>query len=169
MKVKVVRSPQRRKTVSARVIGELLEVRIPAQFSAKEEKKWLERMVKWGQAHKAKEELNGEGDLWRRAQELNRRYFNGKPELKSVEYVTNQNRRYGSCTPRNGTIRISQSVAGMPAWVRDYVLVHELAHLVEANHSKAFWKLVNRYKLAERSRGFLIARGMDEATDEVDE
>ena len=77
-------------------------------------------------------------------------------------YVTNQHTRYGSCSPAEGTIRISADLAGMPGWVRDYVLVHELAHLLEANHSPAFWSLVNRYPLAERARGYLMAKGMDE-------
>jgi predicted metal-dependent hydrolase len=50
----------------------------------------------------------------------------------------------------------------MPEWVRDYVIIHEVAHILEPNHSKAFWDIVYRYKLAERARGFLIAKGMEE-------
>ena len=79
-----------------------------------------------------------------------------------IQFVTNQQRRFGSCTPANGTIRISDRVAKMPPWVRDYVLVHELAHLEQANHSRAFWRLVERYPLTERARGYLIAVGLDD-------
>ena len=75
--------------------------------------------------------------------------------------MTNQQKRYGSCTPATATIRISTRVAQMPLWVLDYVLVHELAHLLEANHSPRFWELVARYPLSERARGYLIAIGLE--------
>ena len=62
----------------------------------------------------------------------------------SVRWVTNQNGRWGSCTPDDGTIRISHRIQEMPDWVIDYVLLHELAHLVVPSHSSRFWDLVNR-------------------------
>jgi predicted metal-dependent hydrolase len=43
----------------------------------------------------------------------------------------------------------------MPAWVVDYVLVHELAHLIEPTHNATFWDLVRRYPKAERAEGYL--------------
>jgi len=70
--------------------------------------------------------------------------------------------RYGSCTPVDGTIRISDWLANMPDWVLDYVIVHELVHLIEPSHNARFWALVARYPRAERARGFLIAKGMYE-------
>ena len=73
----------------------------------------------------------------------------------SVRWVTNQNGRWGSCTPADRTIRISHRIQDMPDWVIDYVLLHELAHLVEANHGPRFWALVDTYPRAERAKGFL--------------
>jgi hypothetical protein len=109
-----------------------------------------------------RDSLNSDGGLQRRAQELNRKYFGGALSWRSITYVTNQRERYGSCTVDDGTIRLSDVLAGMPAWVRDYVIVHELAHLLVADHSRAFWKLVRRYPQTERAIGFLIAKGLEE-------
>ena len=44
----------------------------------------------------------------------------------------------------------------MPAWVVDYVLVHELAHLLEAGHDASFWAWVDRYPQAEKAKGYLL-------------
>ncbi len=44
----------------------------------------------------------------------------------------------------------------MPSWVVDYVLVHELAHLLEAGHDASFWAWVDRYPKAERAKGYLL-------------
>ncbi len=72
-----------------------------------------------------------------------------------MRWVDNQNSRWGSCTPADRAIRLSRRLQGMPAWVIDYVLVHELAHLIEIGHTAAFWELVDRYPKAERAKGFL--------------
>jgi len=106
-----------------------------------------------------KEELNKSEDLASRAEEFNKRYFENKLKVNSIEYVTGQKSRFGCCNFRTGSIRISHRISSMPQWVRDYVIIHELAHLAAPNHSKAFWDIVNRYKLAERAKGYLIAVG----------
>jgi predicted metal-dependent hydrolase len=160
--VEVRRSDRRHRTVSARLRDGKLVVFLPGSMSDKEERRWVAEMLRRFEARALRQRLNSDGDLQRRAFELNGRYFGGRLRWKTVEYVTNQSSRYGSCTPGEGTIRVSSSLAQMPAWVRDYVLVHELAHLVEPNHSKRFWALVNRYPLAERARGYLMAKGMEE-------
>ena len=63
--------------------------------------------------------------------------------------------RWASCTPAEGTIRLSRRLLDMPTWVQDYVLVHELAHLLEPGHGPSFWRLVERYPRTERARGYL--------------
>ena len=59
-------------------------------------------------------------------------------------------------------MRLSSALARFPDWVVDYVIVHELAHLEQPNHTPEFWRLVERYPKAERARGYLLAKGGEE-------
>jgi predicted metal-dependent hydrolase len=164
VEVKVVRSKRRKKTVEARLESGVLVVRAPAAISDAELNPIIDKLKARLEKKQQRRQFQGDTSLETRARELNRRYFDGKLTWASIRYVTNQNKRFGSCTPSQGTIRISHRIASAPTWVRDYVIVHELAHLVEPNHSRAFWNLVNRYPKTERARGYLIAVGME--TDE---
>ncbi len=94
-------------------------------------------------------------DLGTRAAALSRRYLDDLAIPTSVRWVSNQRARWGSCTPADGTIRLSQRLQGMPPYVIDYVLLHELAHLLVHGHDESFWAWVYRYDLTERARGFL--------------
>lgn len=130
-------------------------MRVPAHLTPTQEKDAVARLVTRIEKSCIRQELNSDNELEKRTQLLNRRYFGGKLNIESIKYVTNQNTRHGSCTATDGTIRIAHSIAKMPVWVRDYVIIHELAHLVEPNHSKTFWELVNQYEYAERARGYI--------------
>jgi hypothetical protein len=160
MNIKIIRSKKRTKTVSARVVEGEFVVQAPASMSEAELQPIIDKLRQRWQKRKARAELDDQA-LHRRAQELNRQYFGGKLKWDSIKWVANQNSRFGSCTPTNGTIRLSHRLATMPAFVRDYVIVHELAHLIEANHGPKFWKLVNRYPKTERARGYLMAVGLE--------
>jgi predicted metal-dependent hydrolase len=154
--VEVRRSSRRRRTVSAYRDGERVVVLIPAQFTGAEEREWVDRMV----ARLAARERRGHTDeaLYERAQRLAERYLSEHPHAATpatVRWVRNQNGRWGSCTPADRSIRISERIQGFPDWVIDYVILHELAHLVVANHNAQFWALVARYPRAERARGYL--------------
>lgn len=159
--LEIRRSAKRRRTVAARLEDDTLIVYLPARMSKAEENEWVEKMRTRLEARDRRQKLNSSGDLERRARDMNNRYFDGKLAWRSIVYVTNQNTRYGSCTIGESTIRLSDTLAKMPGWVRDYVIVHELAHLVVSDHSARFWDLVNRYPLTERARGFLIAKGLE--------
>jgi len=130
-------------------------------MSEEEEKKWIDQMIKKMEKRKKKRELNSDGLLAERAQKINEKYFEGKLKFQ-IKYVTNQNFRFGSCTSQDKTIRISTRLANLPQWVRDYVIIHELAHLIHPNHSRRFWDLVNHYRYTERAKGYLIAIGMND-------
>ena len=69
--------------------------------------------------------------------------------------MTNQNSRWGSCTPSTGQIRLSHRLQQMPGWVIDYVIVHELTHLLVPGHGPRFRELSERYPEAVKAQGFL--------------
>lgn len=155
--IEVRRSQRRRRTVSAYRDGGRVVVLIPAQFSRAEEREWVDRMVERLDAREQRVRRT-DGDLAARAERLAGRHLSDFPaasRFASVRWVHNQNGRWGSCTPADGTIRISHRVREMPDWVIDYVLLHELAHLVVPSHGAEFWALVARYPKSERARGYL--------------
>jgi len=160
LKTQVIRSARRKKTVSARVVDGVLQVRAPAHLSDAELAPIIEQLKSRLKTRVVRNQLDNDL-LERRARELNRLYFCGKLAWTSIRWVTNQNKRAGSCTPSTGTIRISHHVTKMPVFVRDYVLVHEMAHLVEPSHGPRFWEMVNRYPKTERARGYLMAVGLE--------
>ncbi|HJR45372.1 MAG TPA: M48 family metallopeptidase [Actinomycetota bacterium] len=161
-RVEVRRSTRRRKTISAEILGDALIVSIPDRMSRAEEQEWVQRMTARMSERKRRDRLNSAEDLARRAADLSERYVDGVRPA-GIEWVTNQRSRWGSCSPDDGTIRLSLALSEYPRWVSDYVIVHELAHLIVPDHSARFWAIVNRYPLTERARGFLIAKGMEEA------
>jgi len=94
--------------------------------------------------------------LQSRALRLSDEYLGGLAVPESVRWVDNQLQRWGSCTPRDRTIRLSERLRDMPGWVVDYVLLHELSHLLEPKHDASFWAWVERYPLTERAKGYLL-------------
>lgn len=129
-------------------------VLIPASLTRAEESEWVTRMVERIERSERRKRLSDD-DLLDRAHELNAHYFGGMAEPVSVRWVDNQRSRWGSCTPGDRTIRLSARLQEMPRWVVDYVLVHELAHLLEPGHDANFWAWVDRYPRAERAKGYL--------------
>ncbi|MGW3488008.1 M48 metallopeptidase family protein [Streptomyces sp. NPDC001054] len=152
--VEVRRSARRRRTVSAYREGDRTIVLIPARMSAAEEQRWVTKMLDRLAAQEGKRRL-GDAELTERAAHLSRQYLDGRARPDTVRWVTNQNTRWGSCTPAEGSIRLSHRLQGMPEYVIDYVLLHELAHLLVPGHGARFWALLDAYPRTERARGFL--------------
>lgn len=164
--VEVRRSRRRTRTVTAfREEGRVV-VAIPARFTAAQEREWVEKML----ARLARTERRrrpSDEVLAARAAELSRTYLEGRSRPTSVAWVTTMRRRWGSATPSTGEIRISHQLRGVPGWVLDGVLVHELAHLLEAGHTPAFRALTRRHPRQAESEAFLAGitwardRGVD--------
>ncbi|MFF8590991.1 M48 family metallopeptidase [Streptomyces sp. NPDC015220] len=152
--IEVRRSDRRRRTVSAYREGDRTIVLIPARMSEAEERRWVTVMLDKLAAQESRRAL-GDGELAERAGRLSAQYLDGRARPASVRWVTNQNTRWGSCTPAEGSIRLSHRLKGMPEYVVDYVLLHELAHLLVPGHGPGFWRLLETYPRTERARGYL--------------
>jgi predicted metal-dependent hydrolase len=153
-RVEVRRSERRSRTVTAYRDGERTVVLIPDHFDAQAEREWVERM----QARlrdKDRRRFPREDELLARAEDLSQRYLDGRARPTSVAWSERQLHRWGSCSPDDGSIRLSVRLRGRPPWVIDYVILHELAHLLEDRHSQRFWDLLDRYPRTERARGYL--------------
>lgn len=156
--VEVRRSARRRRTVSAYRDGDRTVVLIPARFSKAEERRWVAEMLDRLAARDLRR-LRGprrsDAALLTRARQLSATVLDSQVRPGSVRWVSNMSTRWGSCTPADGSIRVSARLREMPTWVLDYVLVHELAHLQVPGHGADFWDLVQRYPRADRARGYL--------------
>jgi hypothetical protein len=152
--LEIHRSPRRRRGAEAHARDGVIVVRLPAGMAAADEERVIGQLVRRLTGAQRADALGGERWLARRAAALADRYLDGARPT-SIRWSGRMGRRYGSCTPSDGTIRISRDVAGMPAFVRDYVLLHELAHLRVADHSPAFHALLGRYPDRDRARGYL--------------
>ena len=156
--VEVRRSDRRRRMVSARREGDTVVVFIPGWMSDSEESRWVDEMVRRlerSEARRRSPARTGDDALSRKAAELSRRYLESRAVPTSVRWVPTMRTRWASCTPADATIRISERLRDVPAWVLDYVLVHELTHLLEPGHDERFWAWVHRYPRSERAMGYL--------------
>jgi len=152
-----VRGTRRRKHVEAVLVGDRLRVSFPRWMSLADARDAAEEL-----RVRMQRRVDGSSvDLDARARRLARRF--DLPEPASVEWSDRQRSAWGTCVVEDRVIRVSSRLATFPAWVLDYVVVHELAHLVDGSHGPTFRALVDRYPLAERARGFLIAKDLDGA------
>ena len=169
--VEVRRSRRRTRTVTAWREGGVTVVSIPARFTRAQEREWVDKMLGRLAVQDGRRRPS-DALLLQRATELSREYLEGRAVPASVSWSSRQGKRWGSCTTVEETIRISDRLQGIPRWVLDYVLVHELAHLLRPGHDRSFWALVDRYPHTARARGFLdgyaYAQGRGEAWQDGD-
>jgi predicted metal-dependent hydrolase len=160
--VEVQRSPRRRRTISAHWSGAKIIVQVPERMSRAERAAAVQEMVERLLRQQRRRRVT-DGDLTELAARLSTEFLDGLAQPSSVTWSRSMTSRWGSCTPEDRTIRLSHRLSAMPRYVQEYVLVHELAHLIEIEHNEAFWGLVRRYPGAERAIGYL--EGWSEARD----
>lgn len=156
--IEVRRSVRRKKSIQAYRSDGRTIVLIPATLSKEQENAAVARMVDKLDRKERLEAPDAQG-LKERAELLNRRYLDGAAVPRSIRWVANQRSRWGSCTPRTRDIRLSDRMIGMPGWVIDSVIVHELAHLIAPDHGPRFKELIARYPKTELANAFL--QGVD--------
>lgn len=138
--------------------GDTVVVLLPGSMSSADEQHWVAEMLRRlerSEARRHSPRRASDADLMARATALSARWLDDRPRPSSVRWVPPMRSRWASATPADSTIRLSERLRDLPSWVVDYVLVHELAHLVEPGHTPAFWRLVRRYPRTERAIGYL--------------
>lgn len=169
--VEVRRSARRKRTVTVfRERGRLVAL-VPQRLTRAQEAEVLGPLVErfLRRESQAGSRL-GDAGLVERADLLYRRYLQRQVQLPlpavRLRWVDNQVRRWGSCNHATGDIRLSARLRTMPGWVLDYVLLHELAHLYQPNHSPEFHQLLSAYPRLAEAKAYL--RGYQHAVDAGD-
>lgn len=107
-----------------------LPIRLPVEKRKLYLSKLINKIISQDQKEKIIDKVN----------KLNKLYFN--QNLKSIS-LKNNTSNYGSCS-RDNKISLSTSILTFPEDVIDYIIIHELAHTIEHNHSKKFWAIVEK-------------------------
>lgn len=163
------RSARRRKTVSARWEGDRVVLLVPAGTSTATARRYLLRLMPRLRAEQAERGAlsprRRDEYLQERARALSAQHLGGRVRPTSIRWVTNQNGRWGSTTPARGTIRVSHQLWDAPEYVVDYVVFHELCHLIESSHNQRFRGLEALYPHVETAQAFLtgLVFGRDKA------
>lgn len=146
---------KRVKNVNARLRGTVLSVSAPAAMPEAKLEPVIRDLARklLRRAHAVR--VNDEEDVLVLARKVAGR-FPEPPSTDRVVFVTTQKARWGSYSPRTGTIRLHAALRRMPRWVLEAVVAHELAHAVHPNHSPAFWGLLRRVcPETDRAKAFL--------------
>jgi hypothetical protein len=156
--IEITRDRRLQRSVRWQLNQETIQVRAPEHIAPGELEHLLDGIIERVRKQRARARRQNDDSLARRAQELNRSYFDGELRWHTIRWVGNMSRRLGSCTtggPTDGDIRISERIKAWPAYVVDYIIAHELAHRRYPNHSPEFWEYLSRYPNTERARGFI--------------
>ncbi|MHB1583289.1 MAG: M48 metallopeptidase family protein [Acidimicrobiales bacterium] len=162
-------STRRRKTASASWEGDTIVVVVPSHVRRADR----DELVDWLVARvlaKRPQATASDRALLERAAALADRFVDGVRPA-SIRWVTNQGKRWGSCSSASREIRLSHRLRRVPGWVLDATIVHELAHLVHPNHSPDFYALADRHPRQRDAALFLegYALGLERAGGGADD
>jgi predicted metal-dependent hydrolase len=157
-KVEVKRSKRAKRNVTAYRDNDKTVVTVPTRMAKRDIDAYVVELV--NRLDDRDERTSSQEALEQRARLLSRKYlgqdlFETHKVPVKIRWVTNQNSRWGSCTPDEGTIRLSHRMQRMPDYVIDSVIVHELIHLLVTDHSPAFYELMNKFPQHEKAKAYL--------------
>lgn len=139
-----VRENQAAKSATGQLKGWTLSIILPAGITALQKQKLCSTIISRILAHFFHPEIKA------RVHEINEKYF--KKTITSVRLKYNSS-NWGSCSAKNN-INLSTRLLLTPDFITDYVIVHELAHLIHMDHSDQFWAVVSKvmpdYEKAEK-------------------
>ncbi|MDA3839141.1 MAG: M48 family metallopeptidase [Candidatus Delongbacteria bacterium] len=160
----VQRSKRRKKTLQATLRDNTVKILAPHHTSYEDVKVFLNKFLK--KLVRKDIILNNDKELLSRAKKLKKKFLPDAPDF-TIVFQKSLTRIWGKCFTNQRKIVINPILGTYPKWVLDFVIVHEIAHLLVPNHGKEFRSLVDRFKLKERAVGFLMAKGMKEDSDEL--
>jgi hypothetical protein len=155
--VEIRASARRRKTGVAFWEGGHVVVVVPERMSRATRDSFADQLVKQLLERTGRRHASDAG-LAARAAALADHYLDGiRPS--SIRWSSRQQRRWGSCSLHSREIRIASRLQTVPEWVLDGVIVHELAHLLEAGHTARFHEIANRYPRQGEAHTYLDGFG----------
>lgn len=157
-KVEIKRSKRAKRNVTAYRDNDKTVVTVPTRMAKRDIDAYVVELV--NRLDDRDERSASQDSLEQRARALSRKYlgqdlFETHKVPVKIRWVTNQNSRWGSCTPDEGSIRLSHRMQRMPSFVIDSVIVHELIHLLVTDHSPAFYELMKKFPQQEKAKAYL--------------
>jgi len=151
---RVIRKERRRRSITAFRQGGVIEIHIPAKMSRRDEIEMIPEMIAMVLRREARSRKT-DSQLMQIGLALMVKYL---PEYEirpaSINW-RNMSERWGSCTTLDRTIRISDRLIGAPEFVLDYIIFHELIHLIISGHDQDFYQLLNRFADQGKAEAFL--------------
>jgi predicted metal-dependent hydrolase len=154
--MEVRRTGRRKKTVAAVREGQLTVLYAPLRMPNYE----IEEMAQ--ELQQRLDQIDprayySDQELLDRAEYLSANYLFSAAQPKSVAWSEKLTSAWGICNPLHQTINLATRLKGLPQYVIDYVLLHELVHLVCTNHGKEFDSFMKLFEKKERAEGYLDA------------
>lgn len=154
--IKIIRSSRRRRTSSAKIVNNTLEIRVPDHLSEDEIQEIAESLKKKVDNKIALAQC--EIDLEERAAMLNEKYLEGKAHWSSIDWSQAQKKRWGTCVLPPRRIWINDSLRNVPDYVLNQVIIHELVHtFIRGNHSEEFYEWARKAPDYDKAEGYLEA------------